>query len=1690
MNKIIKITIIVFLFVISKSYSIENVKELTDAISDAREKFNNISEPKTEQSIIIDEAIKEIDKATEYVQEAINNDNAEDAIKTLEFIEKTLTDVESIIPQEFSSDMNNIDPTAIPKDDMDIINELTKEMNAAKEKKANEFMADLIELNQRGIDTISISENLNSLGIDTIKISLNLDESTKIENWTKEEWAESYKGSILTSAGSEVITDKEINNKVVSLEEKLQANNIAILEKRTSLTELQTKIDPLTNQITELETQKTSLLAEYNEEILKQSSTVLSDQEINQSKDLANQLNNQLSEITSDIEVAESQSNAFQQQIQSLNSELTNQISVKTQLENNIRDLNNKLSVNRNILSAKTSELNQLKNNDLNLKAKDLNDSLEKVTLQRDFVQRDFDKALDKEVEAFQRYYSALGEVEADNYDIQAEYAVREVRNILNPDPKQYRAFEYEKYSKLAGLPQSVIDEGLNAIANDDWNTQKKITKKIMKALEKNPQAVLPNDWSFSKITDGEINTIIAEDKAIQEAVYASIELNNMREKVNLSIAEKTKDIQPLASLNAVNLERFGGNYSLAADSFREGSIEYDFFQKERETILSGEMGEKLRAVTEDLSTTQNKMNQIIDLNQQRRETIEKVTARVQKEINSNNSKISELQSELTTNSNNFYESYNSAVLEVREKIYGPGGSTIGGPTEEFEKLDLTAKSELFDKWDGLKRGEQAIRFANMPGISKDITGLTPDLKKLGKKMNETQSKIQDLKILNSEKGKEITKAINENKTDWNTYYEVSGELRTASLNKISIDNEIKQQAAQNLLENVRQAQTEYNQIVDQESKDLTQYRNKISNILKEIPTFENRADSLIDLDPVRLRAKLVDLASDGNFNESAAVEAALKELGEIGDAPVSEFMTGPYWEASNIKTAAIVRAKKYSYVDDYAHYSAYSEDPLALNAANRRELEGELKDVLGDSNPVLDALNEKVKNLSTELNLTQEQSQNITTEMAKLENELSSLKSSEGDLQKQINDLTNQLNSKERLITEKTQNLSSIQEQLNPISERMNSLQGQRAELDGKLNDQLNNISNQIKNQGQVTDEANALKSQFEKQIAELDNKLRDYQNQNTVINSQLTSLTAELSVLEVETPEIAIQIESLNKDLKNFKNIKADLAMATAKKIGLDVDEKALQSVEILDGRVVIAVKGTELVRVVDKKMLIDQASKFVDPLSELSINTKIYTVDAVKPELLTQALVTDTYGQAKKLREKAVKRVNELENTPGVSEAELNAAKASREIAKYTEIAAGQSLVKQSNVSSVVVQKANLKTLKEIQSTPGMNKFDVRRTEAAVRALEAKIAGTSYDYEGAISKITVEENKFNSWRVDSYKKEIDLAKANGNEADLRAYTRRLNNFQQRLVDEKQAYEAATARTNYFEALSEVATRNLSGASTSSLQQTAKTAATNITEQSGDLEQAAEKKSTGITSAFETAKAAREQIDKNMNELRSSGASKATLDAAQAARDAALQAEIAAANAVTSASNQATLETLRQVANTPGMDKWSVRAANAAVRAAETAAFGPTLENTYKDLKYAKEKAVDELEKLQASGASEEAINAAKAARDAATSAQKAAVDQAVAQASAAVKGASTAAKEAAEQASKAVAKSAAQDALDTLKEIASTPGMNKWDVRRANAAVKRAEAEMAGTDYDYQGAINKINKDESDWNKSRGN
>ena len=182
-----------------------------------------------------------------------------------------------------------------------------------------------------------------------------------------------------------------------------------------------------------------------------------------------------------------------------------------------------------------------------------------------------------------------------------------------------------------------------------------------------------------------------------------------------------------------------------------------------------------------------------------------------------------------------------------------------------------------------------------------------------------------------------------------------------------------------------------------------------------------------------------------------------------------------------------------------------------------------------------------------------------------------------------------------------------------------MSELEGQRAELDTKLNNQLNTIATQIESQGKATEEANTLKAQFENEIAQLDNQLKDFENQSIEINTQLASLTTELNTLETETPEIANQINTLNQDLENFVNIKADLAMATAEKYNLAIQEKVVETVKPLENKSIISIEGTNVFRVVDTNELLDNKGKFKVPKGTLTLKGEVYTAGAVQPEKL---------------------------------------------------------------------------------------------------------------------------------------------------------------------------------------------------------------------------------------------------------------------------------------------------------------------------------------------------------------------------------------------------------------------------------------------------------------------------------------
>ncbi len=1187
LNKILAIIIFILFFSLSKSYAIEDVSDLTDAITEAREKFDNASEAVTDQSKIIDEAIKEIDKATEYVQDAINNDNAEDAIKTLNFIEKSLVDVGNIIPQEFSSDMTNIDISGISKEDMNLINELTVQMNVAKVEKENEFMSDLMDLNLKGIDTVSISENLNGMGVDTIKLVLDVDGAENLEKWTKEQWADSYTGSIVTSAGNEAIPDNEINNKVVDLEQQLQTNSAAILDKRTSLTELQSKIDPLSNQISNLEAQKTNLLAKYNEEIVKQSSAILSREEMSKSKELAGQLSSQLSNVTNEIQTAESQSSALQQQIQSLNLDLTNEIANKTKIEDEIINLNSQITANKEIISQKSLELDKLKNTDLKDKVAGLNDRLESTSLQRDFIQTQFERSIDKEVEHFQIYGNVFKD--ADMSETEIDFAFREVGALLDGDPRRSRAFEIEKYGTFAGLSEDEIQSGINAALNDDWDTQKSVVKNIYNKLSNNP------NWVVNKPSTAELNVLIAEEKAIQEAVFTLEESRKVQEQVNKIVKERTEQYQDFATIDPSKVSLaftrldINGNLSNAVvEGTKEGKLVAEQFSE----ILSN--NQEFSQLQKSLKEKNDLYSKILEEGKAYREMIDK--------YNSEISKISNQAWEARAEINKINLEKNKYLASINE-----ADPTVGGG------IALLYRAQ----------GQ-------------------PDHSKWTKTVREFDAKIGELNRVNTVKTTEALNKYSEQMIamrDFETsgdQWTVKNEINNLQFESVKIQSEAAKVARENVINLKDEAVNEINKIRTEEiakTGGLYNTEDAIFEILDQVPTFDEaqrkRAKEVISGGYYRIGAgqiigyddKAAGLiaALDGDENTYDAFKAAVDNAKKIGETPAFD---SHYYEMTNVKLAAIVHSKlngNYS----YTHYN--EDDKLQLSTAQRADLEKELEKMYGSNNPTLLVLNGQVDALKSEINKNNSELANLNENISKLESELSSLKNSEGELEKQINDLTNQFSSKESLIAEKTKNLTSIQEQLNPISNKINELQGQRTELDGKLNEQLSTIANQVKDQGEVSDEANRLKAEFESQIAQLDNQIKEFENQSNEINNQLTSITTELSVLEAESPEIANQIANLNQDLENFKEVKAELAMATAKKLGLNVNEKALKSVKVIDGKVVIALEGTNLVSVVDKNKLIDDPSKFIDPTTELSVNTKVYTANALNKELVTPEFIT---------------------------------------------------------------------------------------------------------------------------------------------------------------------------------------------------------------------------------------------------------------------------------------------------------------------------------------------------------------------------------------------------------------------------------------------------------------------------------
>ena len=146
-------------------------KKFSKDINKVIKKSEKFKSPENKESQIIDKAIIELKVANEFIKEIYLSGDLENTENTLDFISRSISDIQKLVPQQISSDMSNIDMTTINPEDIKKIKVITDGMKKSKNEKLVEFVDQLESLSDRGLNVYSISYNLNNLGVDTINFT-------------------------------------------------------------------------------------------------------------------------------------------------------------------------------------------------------------------------------------------------------------------------------------------------------------------------------------------------------------------------------------------------------------------------------------------------------------------------------------------------------------------------------------------------------------------------------------------------------------------------------------------------------------------------------------------------------------------------------------------------------------------------------------------------------------------------------------------------------------------------------------------------------------------------------------------------------------------------------------------------------------------------------------------------------------------------------------------------------------------------------------------------------------------------------------------------------------------------------------------------------------------------------------------------------------------------------------------------------------------------------------------------------------------------------------------------------------------------------------------------------------------------------------------------------------------------------
>ena len=148
----------------------KNYQNFVKETNKIRSQLNSLPASTSNQALAIDKAIKEMDGAIEFAQENFKINDFEITEKTLNFVDRSLTDINNSTPKEFVNDLTVVDMGKLKDKELKEVYRVSIEMKNNKKEKLTSLVKDMTEVDKKGLNLFEVSKNINDIGVKTISI--------------------------------------------------------------------------------------------------------------------------------------------------------------------------------------------------------------------------------------------------------------------------------------------------------------------------------------------------------------------------------------------------------------------------------------------------------------------------------------------------------------------------------------------------------------------------------------------------------------------------------------------------------------------------------------------------------------------------------------------------------------------------------------------------------------------------------------------------------------------------------------------------------------------------------------------------------------------------------------------------------------------------------------------------------------------------------------------------------------------------------------------------------------------------------------------------------------------------------------------------------------------------------------------------------------------------------------------------------------------------------------------------------------------------------------------------------------------------------------------------------------------------------------------------------------------------------